>query len=98
MEQKLTFEEIPAELMRQRKLIQEIHSMLQILLNGSNTSGQEYPISDKQAAKVLGGLAVATVRRMVADGRIPGYKKGGKYYFYESELNESIKNQAIKRR
>lgn len=91
----VTYNDMPKAMEMMLAKMEKMEKALQILMNGSNTSGQEYPIDDVQAAKVLGGVCVTTVRRKAASGDIPGYKKGGKYYFFESELINHIKKAPV---
>lgn len=67
--------------------VSELSQKLDLLLSRQTPTQpkQEIPVQIDEAAKIL-GLAKITIYIKTKSGEIPAYKKGGKLFFYTSEL------------
>jgi excisionase family DNA binding protein len=54
-------------------------------------------LSDKQAARLLGGIHPKTVQRMARNGQIPAYRVGRFWRYRASELSDWLRLQSSSR-
>ena len=60
----------------------------------SQSDGQfEQLLRSEEAAKLLGEIHVKTLQRYARQGRVPGYRIGGHWYFRASELDAWLRSR-----
>ena len=88
---KLTLEDLPSEVGKMQAKIDSLHSLVENLTDNNNLNPKKWMDLAEFRNYHPSKPSLPTVYRWLQNGDAPGHKKGKKWYFLKSEVDEWLK-------